>query len=71
MKDRQQVVEGGGLRFLTADPFLIAAVRRCAELERELATARRQEVARFRTLRRDVWAIRKALRPTTKEPRDA
>ena len=56
-----QVVEGGGLRFATDDPFLIAAVRRCAELELALAAARRDEVARYRTLRRDVAQIKRAV----------
>lgn len=54
---RQRIVRGGGLEFLTGDPFLIAAVRRCAELEAELQVVRFQEVARFRTLRRSVSRI--------------
>ncbi len=59
--DGMRVVRGGGLSFLTADPLLIAAVNRCAELERQLAEARHQEVARYRTLRHDVSKIKRAL----------
>lgn len=55
----QRVVEGGGFKFLTDDPFLIAVVRKCAQLESELREARHHEVARYRTLRRDVSHIRK------------
>lgn len=55
-----QVVKGGGFELLTADPVLIAVVRRCAELERENICLRHLEVARFRTLRRDVRQIRRA-----------
>jgi hypothetical protein len=58
---QQEVVEGGGLKFWTADPFLKAAVRRCAQLERELEQARYHEVARYRTLRRDVSQIKRAV----------
>lgn len=59
------VVRGGGFQFLTADHFLRRAVERCAELERqvqELESENRQlrhhEVARYRTLRRDVSQIK-------------
>jgi hypothetical protein len=51
-------VRGGGFHLLTKDRFLIAAVRRCAELESELHRVRHEEVARFRTLRRDVRQIK-------------
>jgi hypothetical protein len=51
---------GGGFSFLTADPVLIAVVKRCAQLESEVRELRFQETARFRSLRRDVKQIRKA-----------
>lgn len=54
-----RVVQGGGFTFLTADPFLTAVVRRCAQLEAELRAVRYQEIARFRTLRRSVSRIEK------------
>ncbi len=56
-----RVVKDGGLQFLTNDVFLIAAVRRCAQLEEELREAKLQETARFRTLRRDVDQIKRGL----------
>lgn len=62
MTEKMIVVRGGGLSFLTADPCLIAAMRRCAQLETELREARYQEVARFRTLRSDVRTIKKDMR---------
>lgn len=57
-----QIVRGGGLEFMTEDPFLITAVKRCADLERQLTEARHDEVARYRTLRRDVSQIKRAMR---------
>jgi hypothetical protein len=63
MRSAMQVIEGGGFRFLTDDPILIAVVRRCAQLEAVLAEVRHHtEVARYRTLRRDVDQIKKSLR---------
>lgn len=59
--ERMQVVEGGGFSLLTADPIMIAVVRRCAELEQKILQLRHDEVARYRTLRRDVHQIRKSL----------
>ena len=56
---KQVVVRGGGLAFLTDDVFLIAAVRRCAELEQQLREREHLEVARFRTLRRDMRAVKR------------
>jgi hypothetical protein len=55
------IVEGGGFKFWTEDPLLIAVVRRCAELDRLYIEARNSEVARLRTLRRDVKQIKSAL----------
>jgi hypothetical protein len=54
-------IKGGGFDFLTDDPFLIAAVRRCAELERLYTEARNNEVARFRSLRRDIKQIKRSV----------
>lgn len=59
--DLMRVIEGGGFSFLTADPVLIAVVKRCAELQRLLDEAKRLEVARYRTLRRDVRQIKRAV----------
>ena len=63
-----RVVKGGGLSFMTSDPFLIAAVKRCAELEaqlrqtqRALQEAQHVEVARFRTLRRNMTTVKKSV----------
>lgn len=55
------IIEGGGFKFWTEDPFLIAAVRKCTELERENERLRLLEVARFRTLRHDVRQIKRAV----------
>jgi hypothetical protein len=55
------IVEGGGFKLCTDDPILIAVVRRCAELERLYFEARNNEVARFRSLRRDVKQIKRAV----------
>jgi hypothetical protein len=55
-----KIVEGGGFRLLTADPIMIAVVRRCAQLERELTELRHHKIARYRTLRRDVAQIKRA-----------
>ena len=53
------VIAAGGLSFLTADPFLIRAMRRCAELENELRWARRAaESSAMRRLPRDVRIIK-------------
>jgi hypothetical protein len=55
-----QIVTGGGFTLITDDPVMIAVVRRCAELEARLAESRyRQDIARFRTLRRDVNTIKR------------
>lgn len=66
--DQQEIVKGGGLTFLTADVFLKAAVWRCRELsdkverrDLEIFRLRNEEVARFRTLRRDVDQIKRAM----------
>lgn len=56
-----QVIEGGGFSFLTDDPILIAVVKRCDELQQALKQARYQEVARYRTLRRDITTIKRAV----------
>lgn len=57
-----QVVRGAGFQFLTEDPILIAVVKRCDDLARENERLRREETARFRTLRRDVKQIKRAVR---------
>lgn len=65
-------VRGGGLTFWTADPFLIAAVERCAVLEAERDIYKNivmhSDTARYRTLRRDVRQIKRGVdalrRPT-------
>lgn len=54
-----RVVRDAGLTFLTRDPFLLAAVKKCAQLERENAALRCEMVARYRTLRRDVSQIKR------------
>jgi hypothetical protein len=59
--DEAQIVEGGGFRLLTADCIMIAVVHRCAELERQLREIQHHEVARYRTLRRDVRQIKQAV----------
>lgn len=51
-------VRGGGFHLLTDDPIMIAVVKRCAELDAEVRRLRYDEVARFRTLRRDVRQIK-------------
>jgi hypothetical protein len=56
-----RVIEGGGFRFLTEDPVLTAVVKRCAELECQIEELRHIEVARFRTLRRDVKQIKRSV----------
>ena len=62
--DTHRVVHGGGLTFLTNDPFLRRAVERCAELERENTALRHELTARYRTLRRDICQIkRRVCRP--------
>lgn len=63
-----RVVKGGGLEFLTDDPFLIRAVQRCAELEAELRERRHNEVARYRALRRDVSSIKKTIKKFADRP---
>jgi hypothetical protein len=62
-----KIVKGGGFRLLTADPITISLVRRCAQLERELTELRHHEVARYRTLRRDVEQIKRAVAPPKQE----
>lgn len=57
-----QIVEGGGLRFMTDDPMLIVAVQRCAQLEKQLIEARHTSTARYRTLRHDVREIKQSVR---------
>ena len=60
-----RVVEGGGLKLLTADPIMIAAVRRCAELSDQLAREKATfQVARrsLSTLQEEFRAIRRRLR---------
>ena len=61
-----RVVKGGGLSFLANDPVVIRAVERCAELDRENQSLRREIehlqhelTARYRTLRRDVNQIKR------------
>lgn len=63
-----EIVRGGGLTLLTADVFVKAAVHRCSELAAENDELRRRlqamqhaEVARYRTLRRDVSQIKRTL----------
>ena len=57
-KSLPRVVRGGGFTLHTADPVVIALVVRIAQLEAELAEARRRaSVADSRTLRRDVSRI--------------
>lgn len=71
MAEIEEIVEGGGLKFLTSDPFLKAAVRRCAKLEQDLHLANERayvNTARFRTLRRDVDQIKKMVRRLADRP---
>lgn len=56
-----QIVKAGRMTLLTDDPIVIALARRCADLEEKLRAAQHHEVARYRTLRRDVSQIRKAV----------
>ena len=63
-----KVVSGGGLSFMTSDPFLTRAVRRCAELAEEVQRLRHEEVARYRTLRRDVKHIKGSIRRLESSP---
>lgn len=63
-----QVVYWGKSSLLTDDPIVIALARRCAELEATLQEHRHQEVARYRTLRRDVSQIRRAVLPRRTNP---
>ncbi len=57
-----EIVSGGGFRLLTSDLIVIALVRRCAALEAELAVARaHRDTARYRTIRRDVTQIKRAV----------
>lgn len=58
MSEQQEIIRGGGFQLLTSDPVVIAVVRRCAELESENRRLRYEEVARFKTLRRDVRQIK-------------
>lgn len=54
-------VRGDRFDFMTSDPVMIVVVRRCAELAEENEQLRHHEVARYRTLRRDVSQIKRAL----------
>lgn len=54
-----RTVTGGGFCLWTDDPVVIAVVRRCEELARENDRLRFDEVARYRTLRRDVTQIKR------------
>ena len=73
MVSKLEVVKGGGIALLTDDLVVKVVVQRCGELERELKSAyetldelRHRETARYRTLRRDVAAIkRKVCSPTS------
>jgi|TARA_R100000049_G_C1948052_1_gene94075 hypothetical protein len=59
-----ELVKGGGIRLMTADVFVKAAVWRCRVLEIErdrLIAQHHADVGKFRTLRRDVNMIKRAL----------
>lgn len=53
------VVRGGGFTLLTADPVVVAIVRRCADLAAENDRLKRELTGRYRTLRRDVAQIKR------------
>ena len=54
-------VQAAGIRVLTADPVMLAVMRRLAELESENTALRHELTARYRTLRRDVSRIVRAV----------
>jgi hypothetical protein len=65
----ERKVSAGGFTVWTSDPVMIAMAAQCnrlaaenAKLCRELVQARHRETALFRTLRRDVKAVRGAIR---------
>ena len=72
--DQERVI-GGGLDLLTEDIFVKAAVWRCRELalevermEDEIRRIRMNEIARYRTLRRDVDQIKRAVMRQGRQP---
>ncbi len=73
MTDEMRVVRGGGFSFLTADPFLIAAVEKCAELEAMVRRLRAQlryehDAPDHRGIRKDLAAIRREIHALRARP---
>lgn len=54
-------IDAGGMVVWTDDPVVQALARHCARLRDELVEREHHEVARYRTLRRDVTQIKRAV----------